>query len=131
MAIGPGSALFNAEPVFSLNNNIHHMLSFVEFSLATILGAGIAVIISYVLINRYARVITKFIMRYIPHESVLGLFIAFIILLAYMDAGFINVFGVLLVGFVAGAFHKFGVNYGVQFMALYAAPYLATFLGGL
>ena len=131
VAIGPGAALFNAEPVFSLDNNIHHLLSFFEFSFATILGASIAVVISYFLINRYARSITSFIMRYIPHESVLGLFIAFIVLLAFMDAGLMNVFGVLLVGFVAGTFHKFGVNYGVQFMALYAAPYLATFLAGM
>jgi hypothetical protein len=131
VAIGPGAALFNAEPVFSLDNNIHHLLSFFEFSFATILGASIAVVISYFLINRYARNITSFIMRYIPHESVLALFIAFIVLLAFMDAGLMNVFGVLLVGFIAGTFHQFGVNYGVQFMALYAAPYLATFLAGI
>jgi hypothetical protein len=131
VAIGPGAALFNAEPVFSLTNNIHHMLSFWQFAFATVIGAVIAVVISYLLINRYARVITTFIMKYIPHESVLGLFIAFIILLAFMDAGLINVFGVLLVGFVSGSFHKLGVNYGVQFMALYAAPYLANLLAGL
>lgn len=131
VAIGPGAALFNAEPVFSLDNNIHHLLSFGQFSFAVILGAVIAVTVSYFLINRYAKTITSFIMNYIPHESVLALFIAFIILLAYMDAGFINVFGVLLVGFVSGSFHKLGVNYGVQFMSLYAAPYLVVLLAGL
>jgi hypothetical protein len=131
VAIGPGGALFNAEPVLTPDNNIHHLLSGFEFSVAVIIGALIALISSYILITRYAKTITKFILKYIPHEAVLGLFIAFIILLAYMDAGLINIFGVLLVGFVSGSLNKLGVNYGVQFMALYAAPTLVNFFIGV
>lgn len=61
-------------------------------------------------------------MRRIPHEAVLALFMAFILLLAYIDAGVPNVFGVLLVGVLCGALNRLGVSYGVQFMTLYAAP---------
>lgn len=131
VAVGPGNALFNAPPVWTLDNNIHHLLNIGEFTFAVVLGAIIALSISYVLISRYARKITSVILKYIPHESVLGLFIAFILLLAYMDAGLINVFGVLMIGLLSGSLNKMGVNYGVQFMSLYAAPMLVDFLIGL
>ena len=131
VSIGPGAALFNAPPVFTPENNIHHLLTRFEFSLAVILGALIAVTVSYILISRYAKPITLFILKRIPHEAVLGVFVAFIILLAYMDAGFINIFGVLLVGIVSGTLNKMGVNYGVQFMSLYAAPTIINFLIGV
>ena len=41
-----------------------------------------------------------------------------------MDAGLINIFGVLLIGLLSGTLNKLGVNYGVQFMTLYAAPFI-------
>jgi len=41
-----------------------------------------------------------------------------------MDAGLINVFGVLLIGIACGTLNKLGVSYGVQFMSLYAAPWI-------
>ncbi|MDN6510180.1 MAG: hypothetical protein L0K56_05665, partial [Corynebacterium sp.] len=62
--------------------------------------------------------------RYIPHEAVLGLFIGCILLLAYLDAGVANIFGVLLVGVTCGTLNKLGVGYGVQFMTLYASPWI-------
>lgn len=130
VAIGPGNALFRADPVYTLDNNIHHMLGFLEFSTAVVLGAVIALSLSYTLITRHALSITKAVLRWIPHEAVLGLFIAFIMLLAYMDAGLINIFGVLLVGLVSGSFNRMGVNYGVQFMSLYAAPLIISLLTG-
>lgn len=130
VAVGPGNALFTAPPVFSLDNNIHHLLDFGQFGLSVLIGALVALSISYVLINRYATKITSFILKRIPHESVLGLFIAFIFLLAYMDAGLINIFGVLLIGLLSGSLNKMGVNYGVQFMSLYAAPMIVGFLIG-
>ncbi len=130
VALGPGAALFNAPPVLTLDNNLHHMLGFGEFTLAVVLGALIALSISYVLISRHAKTITRFILDHIPHESVLALFIAFILLLAFMDAGLINIFGVLLIGLFCGALNKMGVNYGVQFMSLYAAPHLLNLIVG-
>lgn len=123
-SIGPGGALFNAPPVFSLENNIHHLLSKGEFIAAILIGSVIAVSITYVITNRFASTISAFVLKKIPHEAILGLFISFIFLLAYMDAGLINIFGVLLIGICCGTLNKMGVNYGVQFMTLYAAPFI-------
>lgn len=123
-SIGPGGALFNAPPVFSLENNIHHLLSKGEFVAAILIGGIIAVSITYYITNRFASSISAFVLRKIPHESILGLFISFIFLLAYMDAGLINIFGVLLIGITCGSLNKMGVNYGIQFMTLYAAPFI-------
>lgn len=128
VALGPGAALFNAPPVLSLDTNLHHILNGFEFSIAVIIGAVIALVISYLLIVKYARKITTVILKRVPHESVLGLFIAFILLLAYMDAGLVNIFGVIMIGLLSGSLNKMGVNYGVQFMALYAAPLLIEIL---
>ena len=127
-AIGPGNALFNAPPVYGLENNLHYQLGTLEFVLAAIIGAVIASAITYVLIHRFAFRITHFIMKKIPHEAVLAIFLSFIFLLAYMDAGLINVFGVLLIAVACGSLNKLGVNYGVQFMTLYAAPQILAWL---
>lgn len=130
-SIGPGNALFNAPPVFTVDNNLHHILSKSEFVWAILVGALIASGLSYLVINRYAEVISRFVLTKIPHEAVLGLFISFILLLAYMDAGLINIFGVLLIGIVCGSLNKMGVNYGIQFMTLYAAPWIIEKLANL
>ncbi len=123
-SIGPGGALFNAPPVFSLDNNIHHILSQSEFVVAILIGSIIAVSITYVITNRFASRISTFVLKKIPHEAILGLFLSFIFLLAYMDAGLMNIFGVMLIGVLSGTLNKMGVNYGVQFMTLYAAPFI-------
>lgn len=123
-AIGPGSALFNAPPVFTLDHNLHHILKRWEMVLAIVLGALIAISITYWIVTKYAHVLARFVLKHIPHEAILSLFVALIILLSFMDAGLVNVFGVLLIGLVAGSLNKMGVNYGVQFMTLYAAPWL-------
>ncbi|MGY3777643.1 tripartite tricarboxylate transporter permease [Isobaculum melis] len=128
VAVGPANALFNAPPVLTIDHNLHHILSTNEFIFAIIFAAVIASVITYFIAVKYARKMTAFVLKRIPHEAILGLFISFILLLAYLDAGFINIFGVLLVGIVCGTLNKMGVNYGVQFMILYAAPWLATHL---
>ncbi len=127
-SIGPGGALFNAEPILSLDNNLYHILSFNQFAIAILIGAIIALAMSYIIINKFATNISLFVLEKIPHEAILALFISFIFLLAYMDAGFINIFGVLLIGVVSGSLNKLGVNYGVQFMTLYAAPFIINLL---
>lgn len=130
VAIGPGVALFNAEPVFTLENNIHHLVPRGEMTVVILVAALVAIFVSYFLTNRFASTITKFVLTKIPHEAILGLFVAFIVLLAYMDAGLINIFGVILIGTVSGYLNRLGVNYGVQFMSLYAAPWIITQLIG-
>ncbi|MFL2100047.1 tripartite tricarboxylate transporter permease [Desemzia sp. FAM 23989] len=127
-SIGPGSALFNAPPVYTVENNLFHILSTGEKTIAIVLGAVVATALSYVIINKYAGKISTFVLDKIPHEAILGLFISFILLLSYMDAGLINIFGVLLIGITSGTLNKMGVNYGIQFMTLYAAPYIVQLL---
>ena len=131
VSAGPAGPLFNAPPVYSLENNLHHLLQLPEFILAVTVGALLSVVITYVIAVRWSSQITYFVMRRIPHEAVLALFTAFILLLAYIDAGIPNIFGVLLIGVVCGALNRLGVNYGVQFMTLYAAPGIIATLASL
>lgn len=130
-AIGPGSALFNAPPIFTVDYNLHHILNRWEFAWAILIGGTIAIGITYFITNRFAEKIASFVLTSIPHEAILGLFISFILLLAYMDAGLINIFGVLLIGITCGTLNKIGVNYGIQFMTLYASPWLIEKIASL
>lgn len=128
MAIGPAAGLFNAPPVFTPEHNIHHLLSMGEIMTATIIGAIIALVITFYITIKYASQICAFVFKYIPHEALIGLFAGLVVMLAYMDAGFLNIFGTILVALVSGLLHKNGVNYGVMFMVLYAAPWLLDVL---
>lgn len=121
VAIGPGNALFNAPPVYTIENNVHHQLEAYEFILPVLTGTVIAISITYFLTVKYANEITLFIFSKIPHEAILGLFIALVVMLAYMEVGWLNIFGVLLIATTSGIFNRWGVNYGVQFMILYAS----------
>ncbi|MRG85708.1 tripartite tricarboxylate transporter permease [Salinibacillus xinjiangensis] len=125
-AIGPANALFNAPPVYSLEHNLHHILSTADFVWATLIGAAVALLITYFVTVKYALPICKFVFRKVPHEAMLGLLFALVLMLAYMDAGWLNIGGVLLIGLVAGFLHRLGVHYGVQFMTLYAAPWIVN-----
>ena len=129
MAIGPAAGLFNAPPVFTEENNIHHLLSPTEIIVVTTIGAAIALVITYYVIIRYASQICGFVFKYIPHEALIGLFAGLVVMLAFMDAGLINIFGTLLIALVAGLLYRHGVNYGVMFMILYAAPWLLGLFG--
>ena len=133
VSAGPAMPLFEAPPVYDLDhqNNLHHQLQMPGFIAAVILGALIAVVITYVIAVRWSSQITYFVMRRIPHEAVLALFVAFVLLLVYIDAGISNIFGVLLIGVLCGALNRLGVNYGVQFMTLYAAPGIVKALATL
>ena len=119
-------ALFNAPPVFTEDHNLHHILSMSDFVIATIIGTTIAISLTYFVTIKYSQEICSFVFKYIPHEALLGVFFGLVLMLAYMDAGLINIFGVLLIGLVAGILHRSGVNYGVQFMILYAAPWIVS-----
>ncbi|WP_100009977.1 tripartite tricarboxylate transporter permease [Lentibacillus sediminis] len=124
MAIGPAAGLFNAPPVFTPENNIHHLLSMGEIMTATIIGAAIALLITFFVTIKFSSQICAIVFKYIPHEALIGLFAGLVVMLAFMDAGILNIFGTILVALVAGLLHRNGVNYGVMFMVLYAAPWL-------
>src|SRR5690625_1315871 len=124
MAIGPAAGLFNAPPVFTPEHNIHHLLSIGEIMTATIIGAAIALTITFFITIKFSTQICAVVFKYIPHEALIGLFAGLVVMLAYMDAGVMNIFGTILVALVAGLLYRNGVNYGVMFMILYAAPWL-------
>lgn len=126
VAIGPANPLFNAAPVFTADHNMHHVLSYGDFVWATLIGSIIGLGLTYYVMMKYATHISRFVFKHIPHEAILGLFISLVAMLAYMDGGWINIFGVLLVAIVSGAISRLGVNYGVLFMAMYAAPWLLS-----
>lgn len=130
VAIGPGNPLFNAPPVYTLENNMHHILSTGEILLATVIGAIIAASITYFVTVKYSKQICKFVFKRIPHEALLGVFFSLVLLLAFVDGGWINVAGVFLIGIIGGTLHRMGVNYGVLFMILYSAPWITTMLAG-
>lgn len=130
VALGPANPLFNAPPVFTLDHNLHHILSFTDFLWAIFIGVGISLFFTYVIIIKYANEICAFVFKWIPHEAILGLFLALVFLLAFMDAGWLNIAGVLLIGIVSGTLSRYGVNFGVQFMVLYSAPWLVSVLAG-
>ncbi|MCR4441004.1 MAG: tripartite tricarboxylate transporter permease [Peptococcaceae bacterium] len=128
MAIGPANALFNAPPRFTLDKNLHHVMSTGDYILPVILGAAVALAITYPVTIKYSTKICKFVFRLISHEALLGMFFGLVVMLAYMEAGFINIWGVMLVALVAGTINRWGVNYGVQFMTLYCAAYLSKLI---
>jgi uncharacterized RDD family membrane protein YckC len=130
VAIGPGNPLFNAPPVYTLENNMHHLLSGSDFIWATLIGAIIASAITYFITVKYSQQICAFVFKRIPHEALLGVFFSLVLLLAFMDGGFINIIGVLLLGIVSGTLYRLGVNYGVLFMILYSAPWIIKMLSG-
>lgn len=124
MSIGPGNALFNAPPVFTLEHNLHHLLSMRDFIIATLIGATIALLITFFVTVKFSQPICAFVFQKIPHEAMLGLFFSLVLLLAFMDAGWVNIGGVMLIGLIAGVLHRWGINYGVLFMMLYSAPWI-------
>lgn len=125
-AIGPGAAFFEAPPIFTMGNTITNQFSRSSLTTAFILGSLIAILVVYWISMRYAVRITVFVLKKIPHEAILALFIALVFLLAYMDAGLINIFGILLISLACGTLNRLGVNYGIQFMTLYAAPFIVA-----
>lgn len=123
-AIGPGAAFFESSPVFKIGHSITQVYSQSQLIMAFIVGSCIALILVYFLATRFSEKLTLFVLKKVPHESLLALFIGLVLLLAYIDAGFINLFGVLLISLVCGTLNRLGVSYGVQFMSLYAAPFI-------
>jgi len=124
MAIGPAAGLFNAPPVFTPEHNIHHILSMSEIMITTVIGAAIALFITFFITIKFSSEICSFVFKYIPHEALIGLFAGLVVMLAFMDASWLNIFGTFLIALISGFLFRNGVNYGVMFMVLYAAPWI-------
>src|SRR5699024_6887678 len=124
MAIVPAAGLFNAPPVFTPEHNIHHILSMSEIIITTVIGAAIALFITFFITIKFFSEICLFVFKYIPHDALIGLFAGLVVMLAFMDASWLNIFGTFLIALISGFLFRNGVNYGVMFMVLYAAPWI-------
>ncbi|MCR8672122.1 tripartite tricarboxylate transporter permease, partial [Agrococcus sp. HG114] len=82
VAIGPGNALFNAPPVFDLDHNMHHILSRSDFIWAILVGAIVALGLTYFIVVKFSQEICAFVFKWVPHEAILGLFFGLVLLLS-------------------------------------------------
>ncbi|MGX7058802.1 tripartite tricarboxylate transporter permease [Vagococcus humatus] len=123
-AIGPGAAFFEAPPIFSINHTITDQFTTGELLVPFLVGSSLALVLVYLIAMRFAAPLTLFVQTKIPHEAILAIFISLVVLLGYMDAGLLNVFAIILIALACGTLNRLGVNYGIQFMTLYAAPFL-------
>ena len=121
-ALGPAQAFFKDGKSMLID------LNFNDLALYGLIAIIIASIANYLIIKKYIFKITTFVIKYISHESVLALFISLVLLIAFIEGGFINIIGVLLIAFVLGNLYKCGVNYGVMFMSFYASSFIITYL---
>ena len=121
-ALGPGAALFN--PDYGILGSITNL----NVLIAVLIGAGVALLITVYVSLKYASKMTEIVFKYVSHEAVLALLMGLVFLLVYLDSGVFGVLAILVVGIFSGYLNKQGVNYGVQFMALYAAPWIVEIL---
>ncbi|VEU80002.1 tripartite tricarboxylate transporter permease [Haploplasma axanthum] len=120
-AIGPGAKLFDPE------SNVLS-LTFGNSMVAILIGVVIALTITVYLSLKYSSKMTRIVFKYISHEAVLALLLSLVFLLVYLDAGLLGILGIIVVGLISGLINKLGVTYGVQFMALYASPFILQIL---
>lgn len=128
MSTGPGLPFFTevngAIPAKYITSHYSHL----EISIILLLSALIAIAITYPLLVLYSRSLTLLVFKRIPAESLYGLFIAIVVILAYHDAGLRGVLGALVVSMISGILWRNGVSLGVLFMTLVAAPTLFAFI---
>jgi Tripartite tricarboxylate transporter TctA family. len=128
MSAGPGLPFFTeiggVVPAKYITSNYSHL----EISVALLLSAVIASLVVYPILIRYSRRLTLLVFKSVPAESLYGLFLSIVVLLAYYDAGLRGVLGVLVVSMVSGILWRNGVSLGVLFMTLVAAPTIFAFI---
>jgi hypothetical protein len=128
MALGPARPLFEAPPTFTIDYNLHHILTYSDFVMASVIGAAVALMITYPIAIKYARRISEFVFKRISHEALMSLFFALVVMLAYRDTGVIGICGVFLVAIVGGMLNRWGVHLGIQFMIFYCSSWLVPHL---
>lgn len=128
MAAGPGAALFNAPPRFTVDpatgegHNLHDLLSTWEFLVFGLLAVAIACLIAYPFAMTNAHRAASWVMRNVSHEAIIGAFAGLILVICLYEGGILAILVTLTVGLVGGTMSKlFGVHSGVQFMGFYAA----------
>ncbi|MEN6412261.1 MAG: tripartite tricarboxylate transporter permease [Veillonellales bacterium] len=135
VAAGAAFPLFNAPPIFTSKpvvNNLHNLLTPMQFLWYGLLSVGVGSLISYPLAMNYARSASVWVMRNISQEALLTMFAGLFVVLCYFEAQGIGIAIAVLIGFFSGILNKyFGMNTGVQFMAYFAAPWIVLQLFGM
>lgn len=120
-AMGPGAIIFNPDNKF-------FDLSFSTNITAILIGVAVALTITVYLSLRYSNKMTEIVFKYIPQEAVLTLLLSLVVLLVYLDSGFIGLLIILGISLISGFLSKKGVSFGVLFMSFYASPFIYELL---
>jgi len=94
---------------------------YTPFYLVMIVFLSATIAIVYPLLIDYSRRITPLIFGRISAESLYGLFIGNVFLLAYHDSGISTIFGVLMAGLVSGMLSRVVMSISLLFMVLVVA----------
>lgn len=127
IAASAAAPLFTAPPVYTIDpsgevNNLHSMLSPIEFIVYGILAVVIAGLIAYPLAVRYAHSAASWVTRNLSHEAVVGGFAGLALVVSLYEGGPLGALVLVTVGLVAGLMNRsFGMHAGVQCMAYYIA----------
>lgn len=128
MAAGPAAPLFNAPPVYTLDeatgqaNNLHSLLTTAEFALFTVVAAVIAIAVAYPFVMTNAHRAARWVMKSVSHEAIIAGFTALICVICLYEGGLLALMVTLTVGLVGGLLNKVvGMHSGVQFMGYYVA----------
>lgn len=132
MALGPAAALFNAPPVFSVDHNLHHLMSIGDFFIYGLIGLIIGAFIAYPFIMNFSRKATVFIMKFISQEAIIGMFIAIVCVIAYYEGQITGLLVTFTIATVGGLLNRIlGVGSGAQFMIYYGSSWMMAVLIGL
>lgn len=132
MALGPAAALFNAPPVFSVDHNLHHIMSSMDFFIFGAIGLIIGALIAYPFVMNYSRKATVFIMKYVSQEAIIGMFIAIVCVIAFYEGQMTGILVTFTVASVGGLLNRIlGVGSGAQFMIYYGSAWMMAKLIGL
>ncbi|HJV17104.1 MAG TPA: tripartite tricarboxylate transporter permease [Bacillales bacterium] len=132
VALGPAAALFNAPPVFSVDHNLHHLMSSTDFLIYGAIGLIIGSLIAYPLVMNYSRKATVFIMKYLSQEAIIGMFIAIVCVIAFYEGQLTGILVTFTVASVGGMLNRIlGVGSGAQFMMYYGSAWILAMLIGL
>ncbi|TCP27839.1 tripartite tricarboxylate transporter TctA family protein [Scopulibacillus darangshiensis] len=132
MALGPAAPLFNAPPVFSVKENLHHLMSSWDFLIFGAIGLIVGAVIAYPFVMNYSRKATVFIMKYISQEAIIGMFIAIVCVIAYYEGQITGILVTFTVASVGGLLNRIlGVGSGAQFMIYYGSAWIMSQVIGL
>ena len=132
MAMGPGQALFNCPPVFSLENNLHHMMSTGDFLFYGMIGVVVAALVAYPFSMNLARKAAAVALKHVSQEAIISMFFGLMVVVAFYEGGIVGALTSITIGMICGVFNRyFGVGVGVQFMSWYASSWVILQIFGI